>query len=73
MFSFLRKSPRAWAVEENGVWIKVISCEKPCTIADTSYLRGPFRSEIDCEDFCDKANLAKVNKFTLYQIGNKLD
>jgi hypothetical protein len=84
MFNFLRNSwrrwvkpqPKVWAVKDvyTGVWLKVVTYKTPkvwlTTIVPHSWMPviGPFRSECDCEDFCDKFNKALVRRtVTLYK------
>jgi len=53
---FKPKQPKVWAVYEYvGGWVKVVSYEEPAVLFE-QYRRGPFRSEVDCEEFCKAAN-----------------
>lgn len=67
MFKWLRRKPRAYAVAVvvkrcEGVtkyrWNKVVVYREPQRhLSSTIYdVVGPFRSEIDCEQFCDRGN-----------------
>lgn len=47
--------PKAYAIRQPGSWVKAVLCRKP----DDEHGReiiGPFRSEVDCEEFCDRTN-----------------
>ena len=58
LFRLPDPQPRVWALWLNGEpggWLKVVALEKP-TASLPINLIGPFRSEVDCEDFCDRAN-----------------
>jgi len=54
--------PRAWAVNTDsfgphgGRWTKVVSPSKPNIRGPFFTAIGPFRSEVDCEEFCDHEN-----------------
>lgn len=42
------RQPKAYAVKDDGSWVKMVSYSKP--YHDFGWqVRGPFRSEIDCE------------------------
>lgn len=58
---------KAWAVFDayGDVWVKVVSQGPPTTMYPWR-LVGPFRSEIDCEDYCDRANTGLSGKYRLY-------
>jgi hypothetical protein len=62
-----RKTFKPWAVfdQENHTWNKVVSTEKPVALFN-HWTQGPFRSEIDAEEFCDRNNAARFNKVYLY-------
>lgn len=48
---------QVWAYKEYAighVWAKVVSPYRPGRTAD--HVVGPFRSEVDCEEFCDRQN-----------------
>lgn len=47
--------PKIWAVYERGRWCKVVTFSKPAVVSWHDR-RGPFRSEVDCDEFCDAAN-----------------
>lgn len=62
MFNFLKnlfskdKPMKIWAFRSFGCpWVKVISSSKP--VSDVAPVIGPFRSEVDCEEFCDQSNV----------------
>jgi hypothetical protein len=72
MWTYLRKllmgAPRpqqVWTVEINNVWHKVVSSEKPNTILP-QYCMGPWRSEVDAEEFCDRTNTKWANQVAFY-------
>jgi hypothetical protein len=50
-----RKQPRVWATYLHGRWVKSVTYRKPSTYFP-DHLMGPFRSEVDCEEFCDMRN-----------------
>jgi hypothetical protein len=60
MFNFLsnlcKPKLKIYAIyEAGGIWSKVVVYKKPRVIVG-DYLVGPFRSEVDCEEFCDREN-----------------
>jgi hypothetical protein len=65
---FKRKSPsyKVWAYRFDCVskWSKVVSVDKPSPDF-TGKVVGPFRSEVDCEEFCSEQNA------TMYWISNE--
>lgn len=61
-----RRQPKVWAVYDYTRWTKVVSYVKPYVFVESN-LRGPFRSEVDCEEFCDLTNKAKYGKCLLYR------
>ena len=73
MFNWLKKNktvkqPSIWAVRDSSsmTWHKVVSYERP-TAMFSWYLVGKFRSEVDCEEYCDRANIALCNKVKFYK------
>ena len=61
--------PKIWAVQdlETHTWHVVISWGKPLdSIYCSEHLRGPFRSSIDCEQFCDRMNAARRGSLPPY-------
>jgi hypothetical protein len=63
--------PRVWALRcpLTGVWSKAVVYERPSVQPGYEWTRvGPFRSEIDAEEFCDRNNRALVtHTAVLYQ------
>ena len=54
---FKPKQPKVWALRNATypIWNKVVSHSKPVGWL-YDHVQGPFRSEMDCEEFCDRAN-----------------
>lgn len=52
--------PRIWAVwdDDLGIWSKVVVYREPQVLYGW-WKRGPFRSEMDCEEFCNRQNFAR--------------
>ena len=70
-----RGQPRVWTVRDRyaGLWHKAVTYRRPQANRDlangqSEIVQGPFRSEVDAEDFCDRMNLARQGKFDLYNI-----
>lgn len=58
---------RVWAYRDSRcVWHKIVSLYRPAEFWSDG-VQGPFRSEIDCEEFCDHANAPLANKVRLYR------
>jgi len=57
LFSKQEPAFKIWAYSsQHEPWVKIVSTKKP--FADClNRVVGPFRSEVDCEEFCDKANV----------------
>lgn len=76
MFKWFKKEkqqPSIWAIcDTHNIWTKVVSYKRPAAMFDW-WRVGPFRSEVDCEEFCDKANSARCGKVKLYRSGNILE
>ncbi len=52
-----RKQPKVWAVKMFArPWVKAVTYKKPKPPMSRDDVVGPFRSEVDCEEFCDHAN-----------------
>ena len=46
---------------KDGRWIKVVTYKEPRRFNGLiGEVVGPFRSEVDCDDFCDQANTSIV-------------
>ena len=59
-----RKQPKVWAVKMFArPWVKAVTYKKPKPPMSRDDVVGPFRSEVDCEEFCDHAN----NSLSTYQ------
>lgn len=58
---------QVWAIQDfhNRSWHKVVAFSEP-TPEVPHMLYGPFRSEIDCEEYCDRRNLAMIGKVRRY-------
>lgn len=57
-----RKEPKVWAVYHHGIWAKAVTYKKPYSWF-SEYVVGPFRSEVDCEEYCDKRNSPYVTRY----------
>lgn len=58
-----REQPTVWTFRcpLTGLWSKVVAYEAPPIKVGLEWMRiGPFRSEIDAEEFCDRNNRALV-------------
>lgn len=62
------KSPQArvWAVKpfDSHIFSKVVTYNKP-DAGPFGCVLGPFRSEVDCEEFCDHSNISANNIFNI--------
>ena len=59
IFSPKKEQVKVWAYQPDSgsLWTKVVSYERPPTYSHCfSRIVGPFRSEVDCEEFCDFNN-----------------
>lgn len=60
-----RRQPRVWAIKFcDKDWIKAVVYRKPRGLGIFNVI-GPFRSECDCEEFVDHANM-RLNGWTKY-------
>ncbi len=59
LFARKPKQPKVWAVRPFGswTWTKVVSYDPPGFLMQ---FVGPFRSEVDCEEFCISQNKLEV-------------
>lgn len=62
---------RAWAVRHNSTfshdaWCKVVSNSRGRPVPLCFNCVGPFRSEVECDEFCDHANHGMAGKIKLY-------
>jgi hypothetical protein len=57
LFNFFKPKLKIYAIYQThgGLWSKVVVYKKPKVYVE-DYLVGPFRSEVDCEEFCDREN-----------------
>lgn len=62
-----RRQYKAWALKDDrGCWHKVVSYRKPNNCYSW-YTQGPFRSEVEAEEFVDRANLVRTqNRVSFY-------
>jgi hypothetical protein len=58
---------QVWAIKDgrNHFWNKAVVSDRPTTINKYDLI-GPFRSEVDCEEFCDRNNKANLGRIGLY-------
>ena len=78
MFKWIRslfvKRLQVWALfdKTSHIWVKVVSYKRPIPEYSNLYphhVQGPFRSEVDCEEFCDRQNTAlHKNVLQRYQV-----
>ena len=62
---WIKLQPKVWALRDptTGVWTKVVAFKEPFTQIHFEWMRvGPFRSELDCEEYCDRTNKALVQR-----------
>ena len=55
------RKPKVWAFNSNeyqSIWSKVVSCERQMNDKYSPKVIGPWRSEMDCEEWCDRENRA---------------
>jgi hypothetical protein len=59
------RQPEAWAVKYHGyrAFNKVVQYGKPNSEYGTNVVVGPFRSEVDCEEFCDRQNSVYIKLY----------
>ena len=54
------RQPKIWAVRskyDGSAWSKVVSISRFAPVERSNFdCAGPFRSEMDCEQFCDHSN-----------------
>ena len=56
----------AYRSDSSSPWTKVVSYEKPPTYNHCySMIVGPFRSEVDCEEFCDFNNISDSHGYKI--------
>jgi len=67
------KSPLAFAVKSAGYsWVKAVVLGQAGAMSlkeeySSDKVVGPFRSELDCEDFCDRKNICDLGRFKWYE------
>ncbi|RDJ35041.1 MAG: hypothetical protein DWQ19_09405 [Crenarchaeota archaeon] len=57
-----RKQPKIWAVYDGLYWAKVVTYKRPNTYS--TWVLGPFRSELDCEEYCDHVNPRYARRYS---------
>tara|TARA_Y100000034_G_C6797003_1_gene357310 strand:+ start:480 stop:752 length:273 start_codon:yes stop_codon:yes gene_type:complete len=63
-----KRRPKVYAYRDDkksayvSPWVKIVVSVPPkeddYPVSSSARTIGPFRTEVDCEDFCDRANLA---------------
>ena len=60
------QKPKVWAFNANeyySIWSKIVSSERPMNdkYSHSPKVIGPWRSEMDCEEWCDRENRANFS------------